>query len=132
MWRDTLPVTYTAFNSFEQQFHFKIQEPFREFLMDHNNGIPSDGEILTVKGTTRIARFLDFSGLIQTNSAWEINKRLRPLIGPKRIVVGKDRSDNYICLERSHKEQYLVIWSHITGEFDRFIPDIPTWIASIN
>ena len=132
MWRDVIPVSPSTLTEFEQQFHFRIQSPFREFLLDHNNGIPSDGTIPTKTKERKLSMFLDFSDRNPANSAWTVNKRLRDQIGEKRIVVGRERSGNLICLERNYKEQYIVVWSHITGEFERSLLEIPALLQSIN
>ena len=132
MWRDIIPVSNTEIASFEQQFQFRIRSPFREFLIDHNNGIPSGGTIITQRRERKLAQFLDFSDSIPANSASAINKRLREQIGPKRIVVGRDRSGNLVCLERDYQEQYIVVWSHITGEFERSLQEMPTLLNAIN
>lgn len=132
MWRDIIPVSHTTITDFEQQFQFRIRSPFREFLIDHNNGIPSDGIIVTEKRERKLAQFLDFSDAVSNNSAWAINRRLRDQIGPRRIVVGRDRSGNFVCLERDYQEQYIVVWSHITGEFERSLQEIPALLNAIN
>lgn len=132
MWRDIIPVSHTNIADFEQHFQFRIRSPFREFLIDHNNGIPSDGAFNTEKRERKIAQFLDFSGAVASNDAWTLNKRLRDQIGSKRIVVGRDKSGNLICLERDYQEQYIVVWSHITGEFERSLQDMPALLQAIN
>lgn len=132
MWRYIIPVSQGAITEFEQKFLFRIRSPFREFLIDHNNGIPSNGSFPTEKRERKLAQFLDFSDRNPSNGATAINQRLREQIGEKRIVVGRDRSGNLVCLERNYKEQYIVVWSHISGEFERSLLDIPALLQAIN
>lgn len=132
MWRDVIPTSSTDIAAFEEQFKFRIRSPLREFLIDHNNGIPSDGAFVTVRRERKIAQLLDFSDRNPQNSAWTVNRRLREQIGPKRIVVGREHSGNLICLERNYQEQYIVVWSHITGEFERSLQEIPVLLQAIN
>ena len=130
MWRNIIPCTSADLTAFEKKFKFTIQDPFRIYLLEHNSGIPSPGTIPTASRERRIAQLLDFRNSSNPKGAWETNLRLRDQIGSKRIVVGLDSSGNFICLERDYQEQYLVVWSHISGNFERSLLDIPALLRT--
>jgi hypothetical protein len=131
MWRSIKPLSSQQLRDFEEEFHFNINPVFRSFLLEHNNGSPIPGVFPTKSMERRFTMFLEFSDRNSKGGAWSINKRLRSLIGPKRIVIGCDPMMNWICLERDHKRQYIVYWNHLNGEFEECLWEIPTFIRSI-
>lgn len=130
MWRNTIPCESAALTAFEKKFKFTIQSPFREYLLEHNFGISSPGTIPTAVRERRLAQLLDFRDQHNPKGAWAINSRLRDRIGPKRIVIGTDTSGNFVCLERDYQDQYIVVWSHISNNFERSLLDIPALIRA--
>lgn len=131
-WRNITVIHSFVLTEFERKFNFTIHKDFRAFLLEHNGGIPSPGIFPTTVRERKIARLLDFSDKFSSNGAWEINKRLREQIGPKRIVVGIDSTGNFICLERYYKRQQIVVWSHISGDFEECLLDIPAFLRTIS
>ena len=131
MWRNIIALEDRKIAEFERKFQFRIHLVFREFLLTHNGGSPTPGTFPTAKMTRKMKYFLDFSDEDSDYGAFEINYRLRDKIGPKRIIVGIDHADNFICLERSYSRQYIVVWSHVTGEFERCLLDLPMFIRQI-
>ena len=131
MWRNTYPLTSVQLKNFETAFAFNITLVFRDFLMEHNGGVPTPGTFPTSGSNRRIQRFLNFYENISPSGAWAINRRLREKIGPKRIIFGVDSLGNFLCLERSYKRQFVVLWNHLTGEFEPCLWDIPAFLRGI-
>lgn len=132
MWRSIYPLDTSTIEEFEKKFHFSIDRDMRGFLLEHNGGVPSPGDFPTTVGFRQIARFLDFEDRITKNGAWAINQRLQKHLGKKRIIIGIDRSGGFLCLERDRCQQWISVWSHITGDFDRCLLDIPAFIRRIS
>lgn len=130
-WHNVSPLSDDQLSAFERKFRFTIQADLRSYLLEHNNGKKLPDPFPTAGRAYQFAYFLDFSGPESPGGAWEINTRLRKRIGTKRIILGKDAGENWICLERNHKEQYIVVWSHITGNFERCLWDIPTFLQGL-
>ena len=130
MWRNVFPIESATLSAFEKKFHFNIQSPLREYLLEHNNGIPSPGTIPTVVRERHLVQLLDFRDPNNPKGAWATNARLRSEIGPQRIIIGTDISGNFVCLERDYQEQYIVVWSHISNNFERSLLDIPALIRA--
>lgn len=131
MWRNITPLEERAMSEFEQKFRFRIDPALRQFIIDHNGGIPSPGTFLTTARERRFEQLLDFSDTLTGRGAWAINERLRYKIGEKRIIIGTDANSNFICLERDYKTQYIVVWNHFSNSFERCIADIPVLLQSL-
>jgi hypothetical protein len=132
MWSNTISLKKTDLRDFEQHFHCKINPAIRLFLADHNAGYPVNAHFPTEAAERRMERLLNFSDRDKSYGAWRINERLRPQIGTHRIVIGVDCDENYVILERDGKQDYIVVWSHITGEFERCLLDIPAFLRAIS
>lgn len=132
MWRNITPINPATLAAFEKRFNFRIAEPFKSFLIEHNAGIPSNGTFPTVYRERQLVQFLDFADQKTRNGAWATNTRLRDQIGDQRIIVGLDVKGNYVCLERHWKNQKIVVWSHVTGQFEPSLLDIPAFLRAIN
>ncbi len=115
--RGVKPLKETTIKQFEDKFDFHFCPEIRQFLLQNNAG-SSNGSIFTTKMMRTFSCLYDFSENATSNSAWEINRRLRNRIGEKRIIIGKDVQKNYICVERNRREQKIVVWSHVSNEFD--------------
>lgn len=131
MWRGVRPIESAVIREFESHFHFRIQPHIRQYICDNNAGIPSPGCFPTIVRERKMERLLDFDNRTAANSAWAVNSRLRNKIGSKRIIIGTDISGNFICIERNYKEQYIVVWSHVSGQFERCLLDIPGFLRTI-
>ena len=131
MWRWIRPLHKLLLRDFETAFQFNITPVFREFLLEHNAGVPTSGIFPTTVKERKIAKLLDFSDRYSVKGAWAINKRLREQIGEKRIIIGKDSLGNFICLERHYKHQTVVVWNHLTGEFEESLLDIAALLRCI-
>lgn len=131
MWRGIKPLPKLLLKDFETTFQFNITPVFQEFLLEHNGGIPTSGIFPTVVKERKIAKLLDFSDRYSANGAWAINRRLRTQIGEKRIIIGIDSLGNFLCLERHYKKQFVVVWNHLTGEFEESLLDIPALLRCI-
>ena len=131
MWRHTLPLDNLTLSEFERTFSFRIEPVFRSFLLEHNCGCVTPGVFSTVKCERKLWQLLNFADRTGTDGAWAINKRLQEQLGPMRIVVGLDIKGNFVCLEREHKRQKIVVWSHLSGEFEESILDIPAFLRVI-
>lgn len=131
MWHNTITLEEKNLTEFEKKFQFRMNPEFREFLLTHNAGYPLPGTFTTTKKVRKMKQFLDFNDVESDEGAFEVNLRLRNKIGPKRIIVGIDQTGNFICLERNYARQYIVVWSHITGAFERCILDLPMFMRQI-
>lgn len=138
MWMNTKQIPTATLREFETAFSFRINDRLRSFLLEHNGGATYSGSFfVNIEGTNKTKErcmdcLLDFSDRRSPDGAWEVNRRLRSKIGAKRIIIGRDKSNNLICLERDYKEQYIVVWSHITRSFDRCLLDLPAFIRAIS
>lgn len=124
MWMGIKPLSRQSLTDFEKTFKFNINPVFREYLLDHNGGIPTPGTFVTAVKERKIDRLLDFSDRYSPAGAWAVNHRLRDEIGEKRIIIGTDSMGNFICLERDYKKQRFVLWNHLTGNYEENIMDI--------
>lgn len=131
MWSNLSPITNTQMNLFESHFSFRINPPLRDFLLDHNGGTPTPGIFPTNIRNREIAYLLDFRESRSDKSAWTVNQRVRRLIGPKRLVIGVDSLGNFICIEREHKQQEIVVWNHVTNKFEKAQWNIPVLLQSL-
>lgn len=122
MWNGCSPIHSDVLRKFEDTFNFHINEPLRDFLLTHNSGKTRHCSISTTVKERRLAAFLDFS---RGSNAWEINRRMRKILGNKCIVIGTDRSDNFLCIRRTQRMQELVIWNHVSGELEEATTTIP-------
>lgn len=131
MWRNKKPLEDATLAEFEKKFKFRIDKDLRGFLLLHNAGSPTPGTFPTSARERKLETFLDFSDKNSSHGAWAINKRLRDKIGEKRIIIGKDNTGNFICLERRYVNQNVVVWSHINNEFEASLIDIPAFLRRI-
>ncbi len=132
MWRGIKPISTVELREFENAFRFRITPVFREYLLEHNGGIPTPGIFPTEANRNRkMQRLLDFTDRYTVQEAWSVNTRLQEAIGEKRIVIGTDTVGNFICLEREYKRQYIVLWNHLTDQFERSLLDIPAFLDTI-
>lgn len=131
MWRNTNPISSAQMRSFEQFFSFRINEPLREFLLTHNAGSPIPGEFNTNIRSRRLERLLDISDETSPIGAWAINRRLRKLIGPKRVILGIDDKGNYLCVSRERKQQHFEIWNHVSDQFEESAWEIPQFLSYV-
>lgn len=131
MWRGIRPLSNLLLRDFEKTFNFNISPVFRQYLLDHNGGTPTPGIFPTIVKERKVAKVLDFSDRYSANGAWSINRRLRDQIGEKRIIIGKDSLGNFLCLERNYRKQYIVLWNHLTGDFEESLLDIPAFVRCI-
>lgn len=131
MWRNTIPMESGELTEFENHFRFRIHPALREYLLQVNGGYPSPGTFRTEVRERRLIRLLDFRDKTSKDGAFAINNRLRSQIGSHRIVIGEEATGNFVCLERDGTKQYIVVWSHITGAFERSLLDIPAFLRII-
>ena len=138
MWKDITHVSSQSLQEFENHFRFKINEDLQLFIQDHNAGFymgPSFPVVLEDGSTVKdiqLDRFFDFSVKTGPNSAWVVNKRVRKQIGNKRIVIGRDRKNNLICLERDYQRQYVAVWSHVSMSFHRCLLDLAGFMKVVS
>lgn len=130
MWRNITPITDAQMSAFEKNFDFRIAQPLREFLIDHNGGAPTPGTFPTTVRERKLEYFLDFSDL-SYKGAWGINQRVRKHIGPKMLVIGIDFLGNYVCIQREYKQQEIVLWNHVTNNYEKCLHSIPAFIRTI-
>lgn len=107
---------------FEDHFDFHINPPLRDFLLTYNGGKTRQCSLPTHVRERRIESLLDFS---KEESAWATNRRMRRMLGEKVIVIGTDRSGNFLCVRRDLRKQTLAIWNHITNTLEESALDIP-------
>lgn len=131
MWRGIKPLSNQLLKDFESAFDFNIHPVFRQYILDHNSGAPTPGIFPTIKKERKVAKFLDFADRYSAAGAWATNRRLRDQIGDKRIIIGKDSLGNFLCLERHYRKQYIVLWNHLTGEFEESLLDIPAFVRCV-
>ena len=109
------PLSPHELSLFEQSFDFQIRETIREFILANNGARLRTCNIPTDTKERRIAYILDFT---ENGNAWEVNQRMRKLLGSRFLVVGTDRSDNFLCICRNMRQQELVIWNHVTDKIE--------------
>ena len=122
MWSFCSPIESETLKRFETAFNFTIQSPLRGFLLSHNAGRTRQCSLTTTVKERRLAALMDFS---EGGNAWQINRRLRKKLGNKIIVIGTDRSDNFLCVRRTLRKQEFVIWNHITDTLEECTEEIP-------
>lgn len=123
MWNFCSPIRSDVLKKFEDTFNFHFNEPLRDFLLTHNGGKTRHCSVPTTVKERRLATILDFS---QGGSAWDINRRMRKLLGNKCVVIGMDRSDNFLCVRRDQRNREFIIWNHITDEIEECTSEIPS------
>ena len=131
MWLDSIPVAAEGLRSFEEAFRFKIDSDFKQYLAERNGGMPMDGRFPTAVKERKLAQLLDFTDMRSNNGAWAVNKRMRKRIGVKRIVIGIDPANNYICLERNYREQFVVVYNLWSCDFERSLLDLSAFMRAI-
>lgn len=131
MWRTTVPIEDRTLSQFEKHFHFRIQEDLRGFILDHNGGFTTPCVFPTNVKSRKFIQMLDFSPS-NPDGAWAVNERVRERIGEKRIVIGLDQKKNFVCVERNYKQQQIVVWSHVSGDFEPCLLDIPAFLRALN
>ncbi len=127
MWNYCTLLTSEELQKFESTFNFRIQQPLRSFLLEHNGGRSHHCIIPSLCKDRKLEQLLDFSA---TGNAWEINRRMRKILGTRCIVIGTDRSENFLCVTRAYNNQSVVIWNHVTGELEQCSLDIPALLDS--
>lgn len=132
MWRFVIPIKSQTLSDFENHFDFRFNETLRGFILDHNGGSPEAGVFHTTVRVRRIGRLLDFSDKSTPDGAWSFNERLRDKLTDKRIIIGIDAKNNFVCVERHYKHQKIVVWSHVSGEFEDCLLDIPAFLRAID
>ena len=115
MWHSHSPIESDTLAAFEAAFDFKIKGPLRDFLLTHNGAKTRQHIIPTVAKERRVSGILDFS---EKGNAWDINRRMRRILGDKCIVIGTDRQENFLCVRRNFGNQELFVWNHISGTMD--------------
>lgn len=131
VWRNRRPILSAQLSGFETKFGFRICGPMRTFLLENNAGFPTPGLFPTTVRERKLSFLLDFSNTSHPDGAWAINARLRNQIGPKRIIIGRDTLGNYVCIEREHKQQRIVLWNHVTNDFELCLWDIPMFLRYV-
>ena len=132
VWLNPTPVSEEAMRNFELHFRFRINKNLRLFLMDHNGASCYPGSFPTEKTTRNLATLLDFSDETAPKGAWAVNKKLRNFLGPNRIIIGQDQKCNHVCIEKDRNRQKIVVWSHISNQFEECLLDIPGFIRIMN
>ena len=122
LWNFCSPIESEVLTAFEEYFDFHINPPLRDFLLTHNGGKTRHCNIPTNMRERRMDSILDFS---KEDSAYAITRRMRRILGNKIIVIGKDRSDNFLCVQRDMRKQNFVIWNHITNALEECTLEIP-------
>lgn len=122
MWRNCIPLDPNTFSTFEKAFAFRVAEPLRNFLLTYNGGKTHQCTLTTAVKERRVAALLDFS---EGGNAWEINRRMRKILGERYIVIGIDHSENFICVQRELRQQRLAVWNHVSGELELCTESIP-------
>lgn len=122
MWYSNHPISSDELHLFETAMSFRFTPALRDFLMASNAGSFRQCHLTTEVKERRLADILDFS---KGGNAWEINKRMRKLLGPKCVVIGTDKNDNFLCVCRDGLRQNFAIWNHVTSEMEMCPMDIP-------
>jgi len=117
---------------FEKEFDFRFRPDLRTFLCDHNAGKPKSGIFPTSVKERQIRKLYNFADKSSKNEAWEVNKRMRECLGPKRIAIGVDTTGNIICVERHYSHQEIKVYNHASREFEDCLLDIPGLLRCIN
>lgn len=131
MWRNVIEISRTQLRSFETHFRFTFHSDLGAYLLTHNNGSVAPGIFPTAVRERKLDRLLDLSDSENEKGAWAVNKRLRKLIGPQRIIIGIDAQGNYVCVERDYRQQKIVVWNHVTDAFEDCLWDIPAFLRYI-
>lgn len=122
LWNFYSPVDSDTLKCFEDTFDFHINPPLRDFLLTYNGGKTRQCTIPTSVRERRMEAILDFS---DEENTYSINRRMRRLLGNKIIVIGTDRSGNFLCVQRDLRKQEFVIWNHITNTLEPCALEIP-------
>lgn len=121
MWTLCTAIPSDAMQLFETAMDFHFIPVLRDFLLAHNGGRARQCNLTTNVKERRIAGILDFS---RGGNAWDINRRMRKILGIKCVVIGTDRSDNFLCVCRDGRKQSFCIWNHVTSELEVCTEDI--------
>ena len=124
MWVNTCPLTCSQLSSFEKAFRFTFHHDLQAFLKAHNAGSTTSGIFPTAVRERELVQLFDFSDQQDKKGAWGINKAHRKALTEKRIIIGTDNLGNYVCVEREHKQQKIVVWNHVTDQFEPCLWDI--------
>ena len=122
MWYSCNPIPSETLEAFEKRFDFTINPPLRDFLLTHNAGKSRLCELPTEVRNRRIASLLDFSDVAST---YNINTKMRRMLGDKYIIIGMDRNENYLAVRRNYRQQEFVIWNHASGKIEECLVAIP-------
>lgn len=110
----------TALEQFEERFRFTMPEQFKDFLFENNAARASDISVTTSVAVRPVTALLDFNTEDHSStptSAWAVNKRLRSILGPKRVAFACSNS-HYLCMERQYRQRCLVVWNYMTQRFE--------------
>lgn len=132
MWRNIIRLEEPMLTKFENKFKFNFQEDLRGFILDHNGGTRTPAPFPTAERERKLTRLLDFSNPESSTGAWTLNQRLSSQLGDKRIIIGADQKGNFICVQRHLKQQSIVLWSHVSGDFEDCLLDIPAFLRAIS
>lgn len=122
MWNFYIPIESAILEEFETHFDFHITPPLRDFILTHNGGKTHCCVLQTSVRERRIESILDFSN---KEATWGANKRMRHLLGNRIIVIGMDKSGNFLCVRRTLRNQEFVIWNHVTNSLEECTMEIP-------
>lgn len=122
LWNFCSPISSETLQQFEDTFDFHICSPLRDFLLTYNGGKTRQCTIPTCVRERRLEALLDLSN---EETTYAINRRMRLLLGNKIIVIGTDRSGNFLCVQRDMRKQEFVIWNHITNTLEPCALEIP-------
>lgn len=131
MWRGLKPVSEQDMRDFESAFQFHFAVPLRGFLLEHNAGIPLHGDFPVKSKQRRISYLLDIADRNTNLGAWAVNNRVGKKTGPKTIVIGVDTLGNFVCVQRHYRQQSIVLWNHLTGEFEESLWDMQTFLRNM-
>lgn len=110
----------TSLEQFEGKFRFTFPYAFKEFLFENNGAKATNVRIQTPTGRRTVTALLDFnagSSHEDRDSAWEVNRRLRGVLTPRRAAFAKvDR--HFLCMERTQRQRSLVVWNYLTQKFE--------------
>lgn len=124
MWHyiSTVPLpSEELLEAFERKFYFRIPEGLKKFLCACNGGQPvppaPGAAYNTSIGERSIRHLLSFNPDDAMN-AWDVNRKMRETLGPRRIAFAVDNKGDLLCLQRDHKQRSLVMWSFQTFRFE--------------